>query len=367
MSHTLGELAIRFGCTLKGDPEARVSHVAPLESAGPEALTFLANPRYSGFLKQSRAGAVVLQAKFAAECPVAALIAANPYAAYARMAALLHPLPAIAAGIHPSAVVDARATVSPTATIGAHAVIDAGAIIGERVVVGPGCVVMQDARIDADTRLVANVTLCHGVSLGERCLVQPGVVIGSDGFGFAPDQGEWLKVPQVGGVRIGNDVEIGANTAIDRGAIGDTVIGDGVKLDNHIQIAHNVKIGAHTAMAAQSGIAGSTTVGQRCMIGGQVGIAGHITICDDVVLTGKSFASSSIRKPGYYSSGMPIDESARFRKNAARFYQLDELARQVRRLSGAKTGSAVDASEKGGDVDAAAGHPERIPGQTDED
>jgi UDP-3-O-[3-hydroxymyristoyl] glucosamine N-acyltransferase len=283
------------------------------------------------------------------------------------MAALLHPLPVAVPGVHVSAVVDARATVSPSASIGANVVIEAGASIGERVVVGPGCVVMQDARVDADTRLIANVTLCQGVSLGERCFVHPGVVIGSDGFGLAPDQGEWLKVPQVGSVRIGNDVEIGANTTIDRGAIGDTVIGDGVKMDNHIQIAHNVKVGAHTAMAAQSGIAGSTTVGERCMIGGQVGIAGHITICDDVVLTGKSFASSSIRKPGYYSSGLPIDESARFRKNAARFYQLDELVRQVRRLAGGKAGDPADASNNEGGARDAAGHPERIPGQTDED
>lgn len=349
MSHTLGELAVRFGCTLQGDPEVRVTHVASLEDAGAAALTFLANPRYRGFLQKSRAGAVVLQAKFAADCAAPALIAGNPYAAYARMAALLHPLPTVTAGVHPSAVVDSQARVSASACVGPNAVIEAGAVIGDRAVVGPGCVVMRDARIGADTRLVANVTLCHGVSLGERCLVHPSVVIGADGFGLAPDQGEWLKVPQVGSVRVGNDVEIGACTTIDRGAIGDTEIGDGVKMDNHIQIAHNVKIGAHTAMAAQSGIAGSTTVGQRCMIGGQVGVAGHITLCDDVVLTGKSFASSSIRKPGYYSSGLPIDESARFRKNAARFYQLDELARQVRRLSGAKPEAADDAPDAGVD------------------
>lgn len=334
MSVTLGALAIRFGCSLKGDPDARVAKVAALETADGDSLTFLANPRYRHFLAQTRAGAVVLHPKFAADCPVAALLHANPYAAYARMAALLHPAGEIVAGVHPSASVDSRATISASACIGPHAVIEAGAVVGERASVGPGCVVMRNASIGADTRLVAKVTLCQDVSLGERCMVHPGVVIGADGFGLAPDQGEWVKVPQVGSVRIGSDVEIGANTTIDRGAIGDTVIEDGVKLDNLVQIAHNVKIGAHTAMAGQSGVAGSTTIGKRCMIGGQVGIAGHLSVCDDVVVTGKSFVSGSIRKPGYYSSGLPIDETARFRKNAARFYQLDELAREVRRLAG---------------------------------
>lgn len=330
---TLGELAVRFGCALQGDPAARVTHVAALDGAGPDALTFLANPKLHGLLKASRAGAVVLNPQFAADSPVPALIAANPYAAYARMAALLHPLPAVTAGVHRSAVVDAAAVVAASAEVGVNAVIEAGAIVGERVFVGPGCVVLRDARIGADTRLVANVTLCRGVSLGERCVVHPGVVIGADGFGLAPDQGQWLKVPQVGSVRIGNDVEIGANSTIDRGALGDTLIGDGVKLDNLIQVAHNVQVGAHTAMAAQCGIAGSTTIGQRCMLGGQVGVSGHLSICDDVVVTGRSFVSGSIRKPGYYSSGLPIDESARFRKNAARFHQLDRLARQVRQLN----------------------------------
>ena len=193
---------------------------------------------------------------------------------------------------------------------------------------------LDDVTIGADTRLVANVTLCNSVVFGERCLVHPGVVIGADGFGLAPADGEWLKVPQLGGVRIGNDVEIGASTTIDRGAIEDTVIEDGVKLDNQIQIGHNVRIGAHTAIAGCSGISGSTTIGARCMLAGMVGVAGHLTICDDVVVTGRSFVNSSIRKPGYYSGGITVDETTRFRKNAARFHRLDELARAVRRLTG---------------------------------
>jgi UDP-3-O-[3-hydroxymyristoyl] glucosamine N-acyltransferase len=343
MTVSLGELAVRFGCTLKGDPDARVSHVATLEGAGADALTFLANPRFRRFLANTKAGAVVLESRFAQECPVPALLARNPYATYARIAAVLHPPPPVAPGRHATAVVDPSAALDPTASIGAHAVIGARVRIGARVVIGPGCVVLDGASVGADTRLTANVTVCASVVVGERCLLHPGVVIGADGFGIAPDQGEWVKIPQVGSVRVGDDVEIGANTTIDRGAIEDTVIGEGVKLDNQIQIAHNVQIGAHTAIAGCTGVSGSTIIGKRCMIGGQVGIAGHLTICDDVVLTGRSFVSGNIHKPGYYASGIPVDEAARFRKNAARFYQLDELFREVRKLRGA----AADDQEEG--------------------
>lgn len=342
---TLGELAVRFGCTLKGDPDARVAHVATLENADSAALTFLANPRYRRFLAQTKAGAVVLEPKFADECKGAALLTSNPYAAYARMAALLHPEPSVPAGVHKTAIVAATATVDATACIGPRAIIEDHAAIGPRAVIGAGCIVMRDSRIGADTRLVANVTLCHGVRIGERCVLHPGVVIGADGFGLAPDQGQWVKVPQVGGVTIGNDVEIGANTTVDRGAIEDTRIGDGVKLDNQIQVAHNVQIGAHTVVAGCSGISGSTVIGQRCMIGGMVGIAGHLSICDDVVVTGKSFVSGSIHQPGYYSSGLPVDETSRFRKNVARFHRLDPLAREVRRL-GQRLGTQRDGAEQ---------------------
>lgn len=334
MTSSLGELAVRFGCTLKGDPDIRVARVAALENAGADALTFLANPKYRRFLRDTRAGAVVLEAKFADECPVPALISKNPYATYARIAALLHPDPVVQPGVHDTAVVDPSARIDATASIGARVVIGARVTIGARAAIGPGSVILEDASVGADTRLAASVTLCRAVVIGERCLLHPGAVIGADGFGLAPDEGRWLKVPQVGSVRIGNDVEVGACTTIDRGAIEDTVIADGVKLDNQIQIGHNVQIGAHTAIAGCTGISGSTTIGSRCMIGGMVGIAGHLTICDDVVLTGKSFVSSSIHKPGYYSSGIPVDGAARFRKNAARFHHLDEWVREVKRLRG---------------------------------
>ena len=345
MSITLGELAVRFGCVLQGDPDARVSRVGTIERADAESVTFLANPRYKKFLASTKAGAVVLDPRFAKDCPVPALLIANPYAAYARIAAVLHPAPSGVAGIHTAASVDPSATIDPSASIGPNAVIEADVNIGARAVIGAGSVVMSGARIGADTRLVANVTVYRDVVIGERGIMHAGVVIGSDGFGFAPDRGTWVKIPQVGSVRIGNDVEIGAKSTIDRGAIEDTVIGDGVKLDNQVHIAHNVQLGAHTVMAGQSGVAGSTTLGQRCMIGGQCGIGGQLTLCDDVIVTGKSFVSTSIRKPGMYSGSLTVDESVRFRKNAARFHQLDELTRQVRKLRAGELGEPADDDE----------------------
>jgi UDP-3-O-[3-hydroxymyristoyl] glucosamine N-acyltransferase len=344
-SFTLGELAVKFGCQLRGDPGLRVTHVAALQDAGPNAIGFLANAKYLRHLPATRAGAVVLEAKVADRCPVAALVTKNPYAVYARIAALMHPSAPSEPGAHPSAVIDSSAQVDPTASIGAQCFIGKNVRIAARVCIGPGCVVMNDAVIGADTRLVARVTLCERVRIGERSILHPGVVIGSDGFGNAMDAGAWVKVPQIGGVVIGNDVEIGANTTIDRGAIGDTVIEDGVKLDNQIQIAHNVRVGAHTAMAAQVGIAGSSTIGKHCMLAGKVGVAGQIEICDGVVLMGRATVSGSITKPGSYSGTLGLEETRSFRRNAARFRQLDQLAKQVQRLSGrALSDDAADES-----------------------
>jgi UDP-3-O-[3-hydroxymyristoyl] glucosamine N-acyltransferase len=330
---TLGELAVQFGCSLRGDPATVVRRVATLDQATAECLSFLANPKYRVQLSSTQAAVVVLDAASADECPAAALIAKNPYLIYARIAALLHPAPSMPPGIHASAVVDATAQVDATAHLGAHVVVGADCRVGPRAVISPGCVLGTGVSVGADTRLMANVTLCDGSILGERCLINPGAVIGSEGFGFAPDPASgWVKVPQVGAVRIGNDVEIGASTTIDRGAIGDTVIEDGVKLDNQIQIAHNVRIGAHTAMAAFVGVSGSTTIGSRCMIAGQVGFVGHLTICDNVVITGKSMVSTSIHKPGVYSGSLPLEEARKFRRNAARFGQLDELAKELKSI-----------------------------------
>jgi UDP-3-O-[3-hydroxymyristoyl] glucosamine N-acyltransferase len=331
----LGELAARFGCELRGDPDTLIERVATLQEAGAGAISFLANSRYRRHLPGTQAAAVVLDASTVDDCPTNALIAANPYATYARIAQLLYSEAAGPSGRHASAVIAADAEVDPSAWIGPNAYVGAGAKIGARVQIGPNSVVFDRVVIGADTRLVAHVTLCSGVRLGERCLLHPGVVIGADGFGHAPDQGGYVKIPQVGSVLVGDDVEIGANSTIDRAAIGDTVIERGVKIDNQVQVGHNCRIGEHTVISGCVGISGSVTVGRRCMIGGMVGIAGHLEICDDVAITGKTLVSASIRKPGLYSGALPAAEARGFRRNSARFQKLDELARRVRRLEGA--------------------------------
>ncbi len=328
----LAELAVRFGCELRGDPDIDIRAVASLAAATPDSISFLANPRYRPQLRDTQAGAVIVDAASAADCSVAVLVAEHPHACFARVAALLHPEPVAEPGRHPSAVIAADAAIDASAHIGPQCVIGAGARIGPRVVLGPACIVEAGATLGADVRLVARVTVCREVTLGDRCIVQPGAVIGADGFGYAPERGAWVKVPQVGSVRVGADVEIGANTTIDRGAIGDTVIEDGVKLDNQIQIGHNVVVGAHTAMAACVGVSGSTRIGRRCQIGGAVGIVGHLTICDDVVVTGYTMVASSIATPGVYSSGLPATAAADWRRTVGRLRRLDGMASRLRAI-----------------------------------
>ncbi len=342
MTVRLGELAVRFGCQLRGDPELRVEAVSTLEAGRPGTVTFLANARYRKFLPATRATAVIVEPLYATECPGAALLSANPYATYARVATLLHPTPQAPAGVHATAVIAADASIALSASIGPLVVIEAGVRIGERAVIGPGCVLQAGAAVGADSRLVARVTLGRDTVIGERGTFHPGCVIGADGFGFAREKAGWIKVPQLGAVRIGDDVEIGANTTIDRGAIEDTVIEEDVKLDNQIQIGHNVRIGAHTAIAGCVGISGSTIVGKRCMIGGAVGIAGHLTIADDVMITGLSLVSRSITKPGIYSSALPLEDARLFRRNAARFRHLDEWYRFI--MKGRVTEGGADPS-----------------------
>ena len=332
MTMTLGELAVRFGCELRGDPAATVDSVASLAQASDRAVSFLANPKYVEQLEGTRAGAVILDARSAAHSPVATLVAANPHATFARVAGLLHPDPPLKPGVHPLAAVAPGAHIDPSAEISAQACIATGVRIGARCLIGPGSVVEPHAVIGEDTRLMARAFIGHHVKIGVRCIVQPGAVIGADGFGFAPERGTWVKVPQVGSVTVGDDVEIGANTTIDRGAIEDTVIEDGVKLDNLIMIAHNCRIGAHTAIAACVGIAGSTTLGKRCIIGGRVGLTGHITLCDDVVVLGTSFISHSISKPGVYSSALPSEEAGVWRRIVGRIKRLDSMAKRLRAL-----------------------------------
>ena len=330
MAATLRELADEFSCRLYGDPGRTVARVGTLSGAGPDAVSFLANPLYRGQLKSTCAGAVVLAEKDREGCPTACLVHDHPYAAYARIAARLHPPVASAAGVHPSAVIAASARVAPSAEIGPHAVIGEGCEIGDAAVVGPGCVLGANVRVGQATRLVARVAVLDGVRIGARGIVHAGAVIGADGFGFAPEAGQWVKIPQVGSVVIGDDVEIGANTTIDRGTIEDTVIEDGVKLDNLVQIAHNVRIGAHTVMAGTSAIAGSTKIGKRCMIAGGAAVINSIKVCDDVTLTVRAVVTKNIDKPGVYSGLFPAEEAGQWRRDVARFRRLDELAARVK-------------------------------------
>lgn len=328
-SFTSGELADRFGLELRGDAGLVIEGVATLARAEPGQLAFLANSRYRGQLGDSRASLVVVRAEDADAAPGAVLVAKDPYTAFARMAALFDSRPVRAPGIHASAVVDPSARVHPAAHIGAFVSVGARSVIGAGCSIGPGCVIGEDCVIGDDSELIARVTLVTRVRLGRRVLIHPGAVIGADGFGLAMDSGHWIKVPQLGGVVIGDDCEIGANTTIDRGALDDTVLEEDVRLDNQIQIGHNVRIGAHTAMAGCSAAAGSARIGRYCLIGGAAGVLGHLEICDRVVVTAMSLVTSSITEPGEYSSGTPLTDNRTWRKNAARFKQLDALARRV--------------------------------------
>ena len=332
MAVTLGELAVRFGCELRGDPDVRVGSIGTLSGAEPGVLAFFVNPRLRDELRATRAAAVVLSPAAVDDCPVPVLVCPQPHATFARIATLLHPRRLAPAGIHPSAVVSPAAQVATSANVGPMAVVEAGARIGERAQVGPGCVVGEGAVLGDDVRLVARVTVCAGVRIGARSILHPGSVIGGDGFGYAPDRRAWIKVPQVGTVRIGEDVEIGANSTVDRGAIDDTVIAEGVKIDNLVQIGHNVRIGAHTAIAGCVGIAGSATIGARCQLAGQTGIAGHLSICDDVVLTARALVANDITEPGVYSCTIPVEKFADWRRILARLKRLDILARRVNAL-----------------------------------
>jgi len=333
MAVTLGELAGAIGGELRnGDPGYRVSAVATLQNATATDISFLANKGYRKYLQDTRAGAVILAPSEADACPAAAIVMDNPYAGYARAAALLTPPLPLQRGIHPGASIDPDSRIDATAWVGPHCSIAAGAVIHAGVQLAGGCHIGHGAVIGAHSRLDANVVVCHDVRIGERVTIAPGAVIGSDGFGLAKDAGRWIKVPQLGTVRIGNDVDIGANTTIDRGALEDTVLEDGVRLDNQIQVAHNVFIGAHTAIAGCVGISGSARIGRHCMIGGGAGIVGHLEIADHVVITGMTMVTRSITEPGVYSSGVPAQDNESWNRNYARFRQLDRLARRVQQL-----------------------------------
>lgn len=317
---------------MRGDGEVQIRGVGTLQSARSGHIGFLSNARYHKLLQTTQASAVIVTEDFADECIVNALIVENAHLAYAYIARLFVGGMVCENGVHATAVVSASAKLGARVTLGPHSVIGDGTVLGDDVWIGAGCVLGRNVLVGDASCLEANITLWHGTRIGKRALVHPGVVIGSDGFGFANDAGKWVKVPQLGRVRIGDDVEIGSNTTIDCGAIDDTVIDDGVKLDNLIQIGHNVQIGAHTAIAACTAIAGSTKIGKYCGIGGTVGIVGHIEICDRVQITGMSMVTKSITEPGIYSSGTPLEPNNHWHKNFARFKQLDDMWRRIKHL-----------------------------------
>ncbi len=332
-TYTLAQLAEQFDLGLRGDGEIAIAAVASLARAGVGQLAFLANPRYRRELSTTAASAVVLSASDAKDAPVACLIAGNPQAAFARIAALFEPRKLPAPGIHQSSAIDPSARIDPGASIGPFVSIGARSTVAAGAIVGAGCVIGDDCTVGEECELVARVTLVCRVRLGRRVLIHPGAVLGADGFGLAMEDGHWSKVPQLGGVVIGDDCEIGANTSIDRGALDDTVLEEDVRLDNQIQIGHNVHIGAHTAMAGCVGVAGSTRIGRYCLIAGAVGINGHIDICDRVTIHAASIVLNSIDQPGEYSSGTALQDHRTWRRNAARFKHLDELARKLNMLA----------------------------------
>lgn len=328
----MAELAEAIDARVVGDADARIERIATLADAGPGAITFLHSVKYRPYLKTTGASAVILREADLDLAPCSALVCDNPYLAYAHLSALFAPARPTAGAIHPSAVVAGDASLDPSVVIGPLVVIESGAVIGRDVVIAAGCVIGSGSRIGAGSLLYPNVTLYHGVTLGERVTIHSGTVLGSDGFGFANQQGRWVKIHQLGGVVIGDGVEIGANTTVDRGALEDTVIEEGAILDNQIQVAHNVHIGRHTAIAGCVGIAGSARIGAHCAIGGGAGILGHLDIVDGVTVTATSLVTKSIRQPGVYSSGTPLEPSVSWQKNFARFKQLDEMARRIRAL-----------------------------------
>ena len=332
MAITAQFLADQLSLPLKGQGDTLIDHVALLGEASQGALSFVGDNKYLKLLPDSQASVVLLKPEHAELCPCTAILSPNPYAAYAVAARLLYPVAKPPEGIHPSAVLGQDTTIHPSVSIQAQVVIGDQVTIGRGCCIGAGSIIESGVTIGEDTRLAPRVTLKAGVSLGHRCVLHSGVVVGSDGFGFTNDHGRWLAIPQVGSVCIGNDVDIGANTTIDRGAIENTVIEDGVKLDNLIQIGHNVRIGEHTVIAACSGVAGSAQIGKHCMIGGSVGIVGHLRIADHAVITGQTFVAHNIDKPGSYSSGVPMQETAGWRRNYARFRQLDDIAKRLKKI-----------------------------------
>jgi UDP-3-O-[3-hydroxymyristoyl] glucosamine N-acyltransferase len=333
LQYTLADLVKGLDVTLKGDPACKVDGVCTIQQAQAGRITFLTNPLYKKYLSTTQAAAVILLPEEAAACPVNALISRDPYYTYSQIAAFFVDKPKVAAGIHPTAVIGKHCQIASSAAVGACCIIGDHVKLAANTIVESGCVVGSFSEIGEASHLHANVTLYHKILIGKRVLIASGTVIGSDGFGIAKHQGAWHKVPQLGRVVIEDDVEIGANCTIDRGAIEDTVIEKGAKLDNLIQIGHNVRVGAYSALAGCVGISGSTAIGKNCLIGGGTGFAGHLTIADNVMITGMSAVTKSIRMAGVYSSGVGgLVTNKEWQKNSARLHRLDQLMERVKSL-----------------------------------
>jgi UDP-3-O-[3-hydroxymyristoyl] glucosamine N-acyltransferase len=331
-AYRLGEIVARLGGDIIGDADLVVTQVAPLEHARADQVTFIASVKYRGKLQQSAAGAVIVGPSERDSTDKPRIVCTNPYAYFARVSALFNPMPIAEPGIHPSAVVDSSAIVPASASIGAFVFIGEGVELGENVVISPGCHLGDNVVLGEDSFLYPQVVIYHDCMIGSRAILHSGVVIGADGFGLAQDEGRWVKIPQIGRVVIGDDVEIGANTTVDRGAMEDTVIGDGVKLDNQIQVAHNVHIGDHSAMAGCVGIAGSARIGKHCTVGGAGMILGHLEIVDNVNISSGTLITKSIKKAGTYTSAMPFSSHPDWLKNAAHLRHLDDMAEKMRLL-----------------------------------
>ncbi len=340
--YTLAQISEFLDASLDGDASHCIEKIATLANAKETDIAFLANKKYRTQLDETQAGAVIISEKEAAIYSGNKVIVKDAYIAYAKLAQMMDSTPSCASGIHPSAVIDENVQLGNNVSVAANAVISADVVLGDNVQIGAGCFVGENTKIGQGTKLWANVSVYHDVEIGEHCLFQSGAVIGSDGFGYANEAGKWVKIPQLGRVIIGDRVEIGASTTIDRGALDDTIIHDDVILDNQIQIAHNVEIGQGSAMAACSVIAGSTTVGKYCQIAGLVGINGHIDICDGVMLTGMTMVTKSITEPGAYSSGMPHTTNKEWRRNMAHFRNLSDFKERIKELETRSSQKTVD-------------------------
>jgi len=329
MPATLGELSQVSGARLEGNADCEINVVNTLRLAQKGEISFLSNRHYAHQLPQTKASAVILAEEDLKNCPTNSLVSETPYLAYAKIANYLYPSVKPSGYIDENAIIGSDCKVDDSSFISANVVIGNNVVINSGVYIGPGCVIGDNVKIGEDTSLLANVTIRYGVILGKNVTLHPGVVIGADGFGMAQENGQWLNIPQIGSVIIGDNVDVGANSTIDRGAIEDTVIANGVKIDNQVQIGHNVVVGEHTAIAGCTGIAGSTVIGKRCMIAGAVAISGHIQIADDVIITGMSGVANSIKSPGVYSSGLPVTDNKTWRRNIIRFKKLDEIFKKL--------------------------------------